>query len=445
VPLIFLTGCIDPADRLSYTHQVVDHGALLRPIAKASFTIADGAVDVAIDKALAIALDDPPGPVHLDLPIGTAIVGQPEAPPVRRMRPALAGPAPSAALDTARRWLSEAERPIMIAGVEVLHHAAEEAVAAFARDFSFPLITTYKAKGVLPEDDPLALGGAGLSPTADRHLLPLVRTSDLVLLAGYDPIEMRMGWRQPWGPAHRVVEFSAVPNTHYMHQARLSFVGDVGAGLAALRDAVPPRPTWPGGEPARVREALAAAFNSDEVWGPAAIAETVRRLLPRDAIASADSGAHRILLSQVWRSYAPRTLLQSSGLGSMGGALPLAIGAKLAEPERPVVAFTGDAGLEMVLGELATLRDLALPVVVVVFADASLALIALKQRQAGLAEAGVAFGETDFATVARALGGHGATVEDRESLAEAVREALAADRFTVIACRIPTGAYDGRL
>ena len=76
-----------------------------------------------------------------------------------------------------------------------------------------------------------------------------------------------------------------------------------------------------------------------------------------------------------WRCPAPRTLLQSSGLCTMGCALPLAIGYKLAKPGRPVIAFMGDAGLEMILGELATLRDLNLNVLVVVFVDQSLALI----------------------------------------------------------------------
>ena len=443
VPLIFLTGCVDAAEAPRYSHQVIDHAALMRPVTKASFTVVDGAADVLMDKAVAIALDDHPGPVHIDLPIATATAAQPETPPVRRVRPAPATPGPD--LETARAWLADAGRPILIAGLEVLSHRAEAAVAAFARDFSVPVITTYKAKGVLSEDAALALGGAGLSPTADRHLLPLVGGSDLVVLAGYDPIEMRGQWRDPWEPGHRVVEFAAVANTHYMHQARLSFVGDVGAGVAALGAGVAARPTWPGHEPARVAEALAGAFDANEAWGPAAVARTVRRGLPRDGIASVDSGAHRILLSQVWEAYAPRTLLQSTGLCTMGCALPLAIGAKLVEPERPVVAFTGDAGLEMVLGELATLRDLALPVVVVVFVDGSLALIEMKQRQAGLAAAGVALGPTDFAAVARALGGHGVTVDDRQALAAALEAGLAADRFTVIACQIPAAAYDGRL
>jgi acetolactate synthase-1/2/3 large subunit len=128
----------------------------------------------------------------------------------------------------------------------------------------------------------------------------------------------------------------------------------------------------------------------------------------------------------------------------MGCALPLAIGAKLAAPETPVVAFTGDAGLEMVLGELATLRDMKLPVVVVVFVDASLALIELKQRGGNLANTGVDFGETDFAAVARALGGRGIDARSRADLREAVEEGLNANTFTVIAAHIDRGVYDGR-
>jgi acetolactate synthase-1/2/3 large subunit len=128
----------------------------------------------------------------------------------------------------------------------------------------------------------------------------------------------------------------------------------------------------------------------------------------------------------------------------MGCALPLAMGAKLAAPQRPVVAFTGDAGLEMVLGELATLRDLRLNVVVVVFVDASLAMIELKQRQVGLRNLGVDLGETDFAAVARAMGGIGVAVTDRAALRAAVSEGLAADTFTVIAAAIGRRAYDGR-
>ncbi len=446
VPLIFISGCMDPAKAAGYTHQVIDHGAILKPITKASFLLSGGAVARQVDKALAIAMEGRPGPVHLDLPIGLAGQEQPEPPAAGARAGAPVAPVPGPELAAARRALAEARRPILIAGLEVLVQGAEEAVAQLVREFSIPLITTYKAKGVLPESDPLALGGAGLSPLADRHLMPLIQTSDLILLAGYDPVEMRDGWCEPWDPGQvPVIEFSAAPNHHGVHRTRLSFFGDIAAGLAALTDGLRAGDTWSNGAPAETRAVLGQAFRADEDWGPAAVVDEVHGRLPENAIVTVDTGAHRILLSQIWRCAKPHSLLQSTSFGTMGCGLPLGIGAKLAAPDRPVIVFTGDAGLEMVLGELATLRDLKLPLVIVVFVDTSLALIELKQRERGLANLGVDFGATDFPAVAGALGGRGVAVRDRPALAAALEEGLAAtEGFTLIAAEIGPQTYDGR-
>jgi len=444
VPLVVLTGCIDEAQAFSYTHQVFDHRDLLRPVTKASFRAADGAVDVMAAKAITIALGDRPGPVHIDIPISLAKKEQAQDGASRLSQPSAMAPAPGPDLDAARQLLSGAERPLMVAGLDVLTQGASETVAAFCRDLSVPLITTYKAKGVLSEDDPLALGGAGLSPEADDVLMPLIGRADLIIAAGYDPIEMRSSWTNPWNP-EKAVEFTAAANSHFVHQARYSFVGHVGKGLAALRDGVNARTFWPDGEAAAARTTLADLFASSGEWGPSRIVEVARQTMPRDTIATADTGAHRILLSQLWECFEPRGLLQSSGFCTMGCALPLAMGYKLARPERPVVVFTGDAGLEMVLGELATLRDLALPIIVVVFVDASLALIEMKQRRVGLPNLGVDFGATDFSDLAAAFGGQGVLVGDAVSLEVALRTALEHDRFTLLACSIDRKSYDGRI
>jgi acetolactate synthase-1/2/3 large subunit len=350
-----------------------------------------------------------------------------------------------APLAAARDWLAEARRPLAIAGLDAVNGDAAEAVAAFCRAHAVPLITTYKGKGLLPEDDPLALGGAGLSPKADRLLLPLVRQADLILLLGYDPIEMRIGWRDPWPPEARVVDITPVTRTHGMHAVSLSLKGDVGAAIEALSDGIPMRDdAWLDGAPARTRAALAEAFAPPAAWGPGQAFATLREVLPAATVATADSGAHRILLSQMWRCPAPRTLLQSSALCTMGCAVPIAAGYKLARPQVPVVAFVGDAGLEMVLGELATLRDLGLAVIIVVLVDASLALIEMKQRNSQLANVGVDFGATDFAAVAAAFGGHGALIDDAGTLRREAADALARhDRFSLLAVRIPRRAYDG--
>jgi acetolactate synthase-1/2/3 large subunit len=443
IPLIVISGCIDAADRLTYTHQVFDHAAVLGPLCKATFQATPNACDVMIDKAIAIATDARPGPVHIDLPI--AVAASPHATEARVMRRPVCDAAPAGGrdLEAARAMFIASKRPIMVVGADALNErGAKEAIRTFVDTYHIPVVTTYKAKGFLDETEPLCLGGHGLSPKSDRVVLPLLQRADLVICAGYDPIEMRPGWRQPWDPA-RAIEFSAAPNLHYMHQARYSWVCTIAAGLACLeREAA--APPWASD----TREMLATLFAPQtpldpEVWGPLSAIHTLRKGAPADTILTLDSGAHRILASQAWTCGEPRTLLQSTGLCTMGCALPLAAGFKLAAPEHPVIALMGDAGLDMTLGELTTVRDLQLPLIVVVFVDGSLSLIEAKQRASDMRNLGVDFGRTDYAAVAQALGAFGRSVSNEGDLAAALRDAFAFEGLSLIAVDIPCRAYDG--
>lgn len=445
VPLIVLTGCVDADEALTYTHQVLDHQAVFRPITKATFRMTAQGADTIADKAAAIATEPRQGPVHIDVPISVADAPVADT-PLRRRVPASPTAPTGADLVQAKKWLAQAERPIAIVGLDVLADRAGCILRAFLEHFSIPFITTYKAKGVISEDHPLCLGAAGLSPLADGHLLPLVKKADLVLCIGYDPIEMRTGWRDVWSvDRQRIIDISAVPNEHYMHQANLNFVANTSATLEAMAQSVQARTTWPNGEPDAVKLALSAAFPTDDEWGPAAAIAEMRDVLPKGTLATADSGAHRILLSQMWRCDEPKGLTQSSGLCTMGCAVPLAIGQKLADPDRPVVSISGDAGFLMVAGEMATAAELGTAVIFVVFVDASLSLIELKQRQRQMPNRGVDFARHDFAAIGRAFGGQGVKVHNRKDLRAALRYAMAANVFTIIAVEIEREAYDGRI
>lgn len=443
-PMVVLTACVDPALGPTYTHQVFDHRAVLSPITKTSVTVPARGAAAVVDRALALAADGVPGPVHLDLPtpVAAATLEERPEPLPRRARAALAeGPE----RDTLVGWLSRAERPLILAGLGVLHHAAHAALGRLAHRSGAAVITTYKAKGALPEDDPAVIGAAGLSPVADRALFKAVNAADLVLCLGYDPVEMRDSWTRPWSARVDSAEIAWAPVDHQVHRTTLQMVADLDLALAQLAALVPDRGgrTWPDGLPASVRAEVEAALRpTDGAWGPHAVIETCRAVLPRQTLATVDTGAHRILLSHVWRCFEPWGLLQSTGLATMGYGLPAAIGASLAHPDRPVVCFTGDGSLEMVIGELATLRDLRRPVVVVCFADRSLALIELKQRRLGLPNLGVDFPATDFAAVARAYGGHGARVTTRAALEAELRSALTRrTQFTLIEAPIDKAEY----
>lgn len=447
VPLIVLSGQVEHAVRGRYTHQIIDHAALLRPLVKGSFEVAAEGAAETVARAIALATRAPAGPVHIDLSPAVAAQAAPMGdraimPPLRQFPAARAD---DLSVRAAAERLADAKKPVVIAGFEAARQAL--ALTSFVEAFGLPLITTYKAKGIVPETHPLCLGGAGLSTKADTVLLGLLKQADCVLTLGYDPIEMRAGWLDAFGAATEVIDITLCPADHGMHRIDRQIIGALPAVLPALTEALAalPRrqPYWLGKEVEDAREALARSFLPPEGWGPHAVFAGLSNALSPDATITVDSGAHRILFSQMWKASRPLSVLQSAGFCTMGAALPLAIGIAQTGAPGPIVAVMGDGGLEMVLGELATLRDTGKQVILLILQDASLALIALKQAQAGLRPAGIALGESDFPAVARAYGGKGFRADSPVTLQAALAEALAYDGFTLIACPVDAEAYRG--
>ncbi len=278
VPLVVITGCVDQALAESYTHQIFDHQAMLKPLLKASFRAAPGTEELVIAKALAVARRGRPGPVHVDLPIAVAEARAPVraiAPPPR------SAPALPADLSEASDLLAGARRPLVLAGLDLLNDA-NGTLARFVERSGAALLTTYKAKGIVPEEHPQVVGGVGLSPKADAIVRPLIERADVILLAGYDPIEMRQGWRHPFPAGTPVIDIVAEAMTHGMHGASLLLEGDVPAILDRLAAGLPPtRPdVWPEGEPQAVRSRFREAFAGDGGWGPHAVFTILREAAP---------------------------------------------------------------------------------------------------------------------------------------------------------------------
>jgi len=227
----------------------------------------------------------------------------------------------------------------------------------------------------------------------------------------------------------------------------LELVGDVSATLEALQGKVVVHHTWPPDAPGAFRRRLAAfltpsADQSALGLSPARVFGRLRSLVPRDTILSVDTGAHKLLIGQVWPSYEPLTYLVSHGLSTMGYALPAAMAVKLEHPHRPVVAVVGDGGLAMVLPELETAVRLHLPVVVLVLSDRSLYLIRMHQERKGVQATGVDFGPIDFAGIAPGFGARGARAGTWAEFDDAVTAALKEDRPTVI--EVPVDPVDYR-
>lgn len=441
-PVLIVSGVVERRLRARYTHQVIDHPALLRAVVKASYEVDADDPGSIVTRAMTLALRAPMGPVHLDLAPDTAAASS-ERVAASAARPVRPGFSPdAAALSPVLDRLATARRPLIVAGHEVARAGAD--VTRLAETMGAPVVTTYKAKGVVREDHPLALGAAGLSPLADRLLAPVVGRADAVILLGYDPIEMRAGWLDPFDRDAFCLEISQERPDHAMHRVDARLELHPKQGTEALLGQLRPAEGWPVGDIEVVRASLHAAFAPRAAWGPDRVFAVLQEMVPQTAIVTVDSGAHRILFSQMWRAMRPLSVLQSAGWCTMGAAMPLALGAALSAGDVSVVAVVGDGCFELTLAELATLRDAGVGVTVVVLQDESLALIALKQGQSGLPLRGVALGRTDYVRVAAGFGCRAVCAPSAPTLRQALDAALMSPGLDVIVCPIDPADYVDR-
>ena len=422
----------------AYTHQILDQVALMRPLVGWGGLLDAEEPAQSIDDALQALSVGRPAPVHLDVP------GDCWQLPVR---PA-STPAPDAScmpsegcLAEAAHALSLAKRPVMAVGLGDLSDAAAVALRALAEAVGVPVMTTYRAKGMVDEASPWSLGAFGLSPVVDAHQQAVLAEADLLVAVGLDPVEPRPQWLPGWPEDLPMMVVDRYGQPDIQHPARWDLRGDVPQILNRLkRDVGPSASTWTHVEVAKHSAVCLAPFD-DGPHGPAAAIRAVQRGAGPQAMLSLDVGSHRITASHAWSCAEPRRVLQSNGFSSMGTGLPGAIAAKLCFPERVSVALTGDAGLWMSLGELGVVQDRQMDLIVVYLADEALSLIQLKQERLALKDQGVRFTNPDVQSLANAFGGTGRSVRGEESVEAVVDQAAAEGGLWLIEVGIDAAAY----
>lgn len=415
-PLVVITDCVPEAQRTRTAHQRFDQRAVMRPVTRQTARIGDDVTPDALAELLSSAVGPPAGAVHIDLDAGAATDIDPAPPPI--MAPQ------SADADTVRARLDAAERPVVIAGMH-----APPGIAAWLEAFGAPVLTTYQGAGVLPEGNPL-LAGLFTNATPERAL---VADADLIVLVGFDEVEPLPG---PWPGAGEVVAIDSSPVQHHFAPVSLYYVGDPAevapTHVRRHHDAAA----------AHLRTVRARLADSARPLGPINLVGAAAEVWPEHGMVTVDAGAHFLAVLPFWPVTRRRQLLISNGLSTMGYALPAAIGAASAEPDRPVLALTGDGGLHMMLAELETLQRLRLPVCVTVFNDSELTLIRLKQQPGQGDRRAVAYGITDFAAVAQALGMAATVVDDPNHLHDAFGLALASGTPHLLDVRIDASEYE---
>jgi acetolactate synthase-1/2/3 large subunit len=437
----------------------IDHHALFKPITKASLRLRPGEIAATLAQALQIALSEPQGPVHLDLPEDVALAPATEtlAPATETLASATAtlapatetlqplperirlAPATQRSIARVGELLRAEKRPLAVIGASAMRLRDPQALRALIERHRIPFATTMMAKGLIDEDHPLSLG------CIERALRPLpralIRSADLVLALGYDTVEVEYeAWIGDVPLLHVDIERADVAAGVRVAQ---EVVGDLDASLAQLAALPAAANDWPEQAARQYREAFHAALRPPVAnFAPHQAIDVVRKVLHREGVLAFDIGAHTHQIGSQWTAHAPRTFLITNGWSAMGFGIPAAIAAKLARPDLPVVCILGDGCFQMTCGEVAVAQRERLAIPFVVLDDRWLSLIKVKQERRGLPCYGTELSPGDYRSPpAHYFGVPAVGVDRADRLERELRKALAADGPTIIEAAVDAAHY----
>jgi acetolactate synthase I/II/III large subunit len=438
-PVVALSAQVGHDRNYKESHQFIDLVNLFRPITQWSASVPGAAaIPEMVRKAFKTAETERPGAVYLAVPEDVeAGDADPGLRPLPRNVVRPDAPAPGQ-VRRAAELLRESRRPIVLAGHGAARNAAGDALVDFAHRLRIPVATTFHGKGVIPDDDPYAVGTIGFMR---RDYVNFgFDDADLVISVGYelqefDPARINPDAEKKIIHVHR---FPAEVDAHY--SVDVGIEGDIGASLHALADAAephdgPPRPV--AASCALLRDELERGERDDRYpLAPQRVVADTRAALGREDIVLVDTGAVKMWMARLYRTYAPNTCLISNGLSTMGFALPGALGVSVARPEARVLAAVGDGAFLMHAQEIETAVREGIPLTVLVWEDNAYGLIEWKMDLDIGTHSNVRFTNPDVVRFAESFGAHGHRIGSADELLPTLRAALADDGVSIIVCPV---------
>jgi acetolactate synthase-1/2/3 large subunit len=422
------------------SHQFVDIVGLYAPVTKwgGMLTVPEAAPEM-VRKAFKQAQTERPGATFVVVPEDVA-ERPADGEPLPVNVPRDPAPADEQVL-RAVEVLEAAEHPVVLAGPGVARDGAGPALIRFSEQLNLPVATTFLGKGVFPDDHPNALGTIGFM-VKDYANFGFDR-ADVVVAVGYDLVEYSP---LRWNPnrdkrivhVHRTV---AEVDAHYALAVGLQ--GSIGETLDAIAAASDVHAVRGWSPPVRglVGEELERGASDDRFpLRPPRIVADVRSAMGEDDIVLCDTGAVKMWMARLYPTYRPNTCLISNGLATMAFSLPGAVAAKLAHPERKVLAAMGDGAFLMSVAELETAVRERVPFVVLVWVDGGYGLIGWKQDLHFARRSAVSFGNPDFVQLAESFGARGYAIGSADELLPTLRKALDDEVVSVLAVPVDYGA-----
>jgi thiamine pyrophosphate-dependent acetolactate synthase large subunit-like protein len=439
-PVLLLAGQIDAefiGRDWGILHETMDQGAVFEQITKfVGRPRTPDELPETVTAAIRAMLTGRPRPAYVEMP--TDLLTQPLTAPLSDEPVSVVPPAPDPAeVERVVALLSAAKRPLIIAGTGVLRAHATAELARVAERLDAPVIVTLSAGGAIPADHPLY---AGYLIARHPAVMQLLDEADLVFVAGSRlDAQTSARWTLPLPHlVHLDVDADVIGR---IFPVEAGLVADARPGLAALADALGPRTgthdsNWGTAAASAVPPAIIASMAPDRaaIYG---CFRDLRAAMPRNVITTHDAATINSWSGYFWPTYVPEGNIWPWGSAALGFALPIGIGAAVAAPEQPVIAFMGDGGLGFTAMELATAVRYGLNVNVIVHNDNAFSSIGKYQ----LREFGRVY-ETeltnpDFVPFARSFGLAARRVDRWEDAAAAAIELIATPGPTLLEIAAP--------
>jgi len=434
-PLVAIAGQASTHRLHKESHQVLDLQLMFQPITKySSRLLTPDIISEVVRKAFKVAQTEKTGACFIEFPENIAEMDVDDV-PLAVKQPSIPEP-PGEKVEQAAALISNAKHPLILAGNGVVRNRAWAQLADFAERLHIPVANTFMAKGVIPFKHPMALGSAGLQ--ANDYVSCGFNKADVIICIGYDLVEYHP---YLWHPSKDriIIHIDQSPaEVDAYYPIKVGVVGDIKHSLLRIMALASPAT---GNTMRALRDALIEDMNSfrDDYrvpMKPQKIIWDLRTAMAMEDIAISDVGAHKMWMSRMFRCELPNTCLISNGFASMGIAVPGAIGAKLAYPDRNVVAVTGDAGFMMNSQEIETALRLNTPIVILIWNDSAYGLIEWKQMDQFGRKSHIDFRNPDFVRYAESFGARGYRIEHGEELLPTLKKALADKTVSIIDCPV---------
>lgn len=408
IPLVCITGQVSSTLLGTDSFQEVDTYGMSMPVTKHNYLVRSARELLTIlPRAFYLAASGRPGPVLIDVPknVQTEVISFDAWPEADEGDNVPREDIP--AITEAAAMINSAQAPLLYLGGGIMHPEAAQAARALAEWGNIPTVLTLMGLGIMPTDHPLSLGMLGMHATRATNLA--MAESDLLIAAGVRFDDRATGLLSEFCPNAKVIHMDIdASEIGKLRPADIEIIGDARRILTALLPMVTQqeRAEWRA-RITQLQQDFPRFQEADFAFPhPFAYIRRVAELMGPETLVSTDVGKHQMWVAQAYPLTRPRQLLTSGGLGTMGFGMPVAIGAALANPARPVVCFTGDGSLQMNIQELATAVEQQAAVKIVVFNNQSLGLVRQQQRMfygARYLASSYAI-QVDFAAIARGFG-----------------------------------------